>query len=87
MSKTQTVHEEATAERRVAVALYEAAGDEPDAEAAFAALTDDSRLARLRSLAIAAYWAARTPTEAKMAGILMDLFAPDISYDAERGDA
>jgi phage terminase large subunit len=33
---------------------------------------------RLRTLAIQAYWAARTPIEAKMAGILLDLFAPDL---------
>lgn len=33
---------------------------------------------RLRKLAIAAYWAARNPTEAKMAGILLDLYAPDV---------
>ncbi len=29
---------------------------------------------RLRSLALAAYWAAKTPLEAKMAGILLDMF-------------
>lgn len=34
---------------------------------------------RLRVLAISAYHAARTPLEAKMAGILLDLFAPDIA--------
>ena len=43
----------------------------------------DSREMRLRALAIKAYWAATTPTEAKMAGILMDLFAPDISPMAQ----
>lgn len=37
---------------------------------------------RLRKLAIAAYWAASTPTEAKMAGILCDLYAPDVSVGA-----
>lgn len=38
-----------------------------------------SKAARLRKLAIAAYWAVETPTEAKMAGILLDLFAPDVA--------
>jgi hypothetical protein len=34
---------------------------------------------RLRALAIAAYHAAETPKEAKMAGILLDLFAPEMA--------
>ncbi len=34
--------------------------------------------AQLRALAIQAYHAATTPTEAKMAGILCDLFVPDM---------
>ena len=38
-----------------------------------------ARRQELRRLAIAAYWAASTPKEAKMAGILLDLFAPDVS--------
>ena len=33
----------------------------------------------LRELAIKAYHAAATPLEAKMAGILLDLFAPDMA--------
>jgi hypothetical protein len=37
-----------------------------------------SKAEKLRALAIMAYWAASTPVEAKMAGILMDLFAPDL---------
>lgn len=37
---------------------------------------------RLRALAIQAYWAASTPLEAKMAGILLDLFAPDVAERA-----
>lgn len=37
-----------------------------------------TKAARLRALAIAAYWAAENPKEAKMAGILLDLFAPDM---------
>jgi len=31
-----------------------------------------SKAQRLRALAIQAYWAATTPSEAKMAGILLD---------------
>lgn len=42
-----------------------------------------SKAATLRQLAIAAYWAAQTPLEAKMAGILMDLFAPAIADKAD----
>lgn len=38
---------------------------------------------RLRDLAIKAYWAAETPKEAKMAGILLDLFAPDVATAAD----
>jgi hypothetical protein len=38
---------------------------------------------RLRKLAIHAYHAAATPTEAKMAGILCDLYAPDVSASAD----
>lgn len=41
--------------------------------------TREPKAARLRKLAIAAYWAASNPMEAKMAGILLDLFAPDVS--------
>ena len=37
-----------------------------------------TKAARLRELALAAYWAAVTPKEAKMSGILLDLFAPDL---------
>ena len=37
-----------------------------------------TKAARLRTLAIQAYWAASSPLEAKMAGILLDLFAPDV---------
>lgn len=33
---------------------------------------------RLRELSVKAYWAARNPTEAKMASILLTLFAPDV---------
>lgn len=43
------------------------------------------KAAKLRALAIQAYWAAKTPTEAKMAGILTDLFAPDLSDYFDRG--
>lgn len=43
-----------------------------------------SKLARLRALAIQAYWAARSPLEAKMAGILMDLFASDLTERERR---
>ncbi len=39
----------------------------------------ESKRLRLRVLAIMAYHAASTPLEAKMAGILLDLFAPDIA--------
>lgn len=38
-----------------------------------------TKAAKLRALAIAAYHAAQTPMEAKMAGILLDLFAPDVA--------
>jgi hypothetical protein len=38
---------------------------------------------RLRALAIQAYWAASSPLEAKMAGVLLDLFAPDVADRAE----
>lgn len=41
---------------------------------------------RLRELAVAAYWAARTPTEAKMAMILMLIFAPDVVMLNERAN-
>ena len=34
----------------------------------------ESRARRLQHLAYQAYWVAATPTEAKMAGILVDLF-------------
>jgi len=37
---------------------------------------------QLSDLALSAYWAAQTPTEAKMAGILMDLFAPGMERHA-----
>jgi len=37
-----------------------------------------SKALRLRELAIKAYWAAETPKEAKMASILLALFAPDV---------
>lgn len=43
----------------------------------------EPKATRLRKLAIAAYWAASTPLEAKMAGILLDLYAPDVSANAE----
>lgn len=33
---------------------------------------------RLRDLSVKAYWAAQTPKEAKMASILLVLFAPDV---------
>ena len=36
-----------------------------------------SKAERLKVLALAAYCAASNPTEAKMAGILLDLFAPE----------
>ena len=36
-----------------------------------------TKATRLRGLAYAAYWAASTPTEAKMAGILIDLFGDE----------
>lgn len=42
-----------------------------------------SKAERLRALAIKAYWAASTPMEAKMAGILLDLFAPDVARDVD----
>lgn len=38
----------------------------------------------LRDLSIKAYWAAQSPTEAKMAGILLDLFAPDVCRDISK---
>lgn len=41
------------------------------------------KAARLRNLAVQAYWAARTPTEAKMAGILLCVFAPDVQRAAD----
>ena len=37
------------------------------------------RAIQLRVLALKAYHAAETPLEAKMAGILLDLFAPDVA--------
>jgi hypothetical protein len=40
-----------------------------------------SKAERLRQLALQSYWAAETPKEAKMAGILIDLFAPDVRDD------
>ena len=40
----------------------------------------EQKRVKLRALAIKAYWAAQTPLEAKMAGILMDLFAPDVEH-------
>ncbi len=45
-----------------------------------------SKAARLRDLAVKAYWAASTPTEAKMAGILLDLFAPDVACAGDGAD-
>ena len=45
-----------------------------------------SRAKRLRDLAVMAYWAARTPIEAKIAGVLLDLFAPDVVRLDGRGD-
>lgn len=41
------------------------------------------RATRLRNLAVQAYWAAKTPTEAKMASILLCLFAPDVQRAAD----
>lgn len=38
-----------------------------------------AKKARLKELAISAYWTARTPVEAKMAGILVDIFVPNAS--------
>ena len=55
--------------RGATVAHFMAGGDNPHAP----------KEVRLRKLAIAAYWAAKTPLEAKMAGILLDLYAPDVA--------
>lgn len=42
-----------------------------------------TKTAKLRALAVQAYWAAKTPLEAKMAGVLLDLFAPDVARAAD----
>lgn len=41
-----------------------------------------SKARRLRDLSIMAYWAANTPLEAKMASILLALYAPDVERSA-----